>query len=156
VTFALKIKTALKVSRKNNFSAAARSSKLEQMGIFFCFCAITPKLLDLGIQMGSRTLITFEKHNFFSLGKKLYTGFLKGSQYKSRVLGYNRISGIHGLTLGFRGLITFVNPNYFLTRNISFIHENPVSFHFRPPPIQIFEKTVILPLLPKYWSESDR
>ena len=116
----------------------------------------TGKREVLGLQKGSRTLITFEKQNFFSLVKKLYTAFLKRSPYKSRVFGQNRFLGIHGLTLGFRGLITFVGPNYFLTRNISFIHENPVSFHFRPPPIQIFEKTGILPLLPKYWSESVR
>ena len=129
---------------------------MEKMGIFFGFWAITPKLWVLGIQKGSRTLIIFEKQNFFSLGKKLYTGFLKGSPYKSRVLGQNRFLGIHGLILGFRVLITYVGPNYFLTRNISFIHENLVSFHFRPPPIQIYEKTGFLPLLPKYWSESVR
>ena len=66
------------------------------MGILFDFQAITPELSVLGIQKGSRTLIIFEKQNFFSLSKKLYTGFLKGSPYKSRGLGQNRLLGIHG------------------------------------------------------------
>ena len=51
----------------------------------------------------SRSVLHF---SFFFLGKKLYTGFLKGSPYKSRVLGQNRFLGIHGLILGLRVLIT--------------------------------------------------
>ena len=82
MTFDLKINTAFKDCRKKSFSAAARRSKLKKMGIFFGFFAITPKLWVLGIQKGSRTLISFEKQNFFSSGKKLYTGFLKWSHIK--------------------------------------------------------------------------
>ena len=92
----------------------------------------------------------------FFLSKKLYTGFLEWSPYKSGVLEPNRFSGSHGLILGFRLFITYVEPYYFLTLNNTLLYENPVSFHFWPSPIQIYEKTVILPLLPKYWSESVR
>jgi len=76
------------------------------------------------------------------LGKKLCTGFLEMPPYKKRVLIQNRHSYFHGLTLGFRWLTTYVNPSFFLKRNIFFIHGNPVSLHFQPPSIQIYEKPI--------------
>ena len=56
------------------------------------------------------------------------------------VFGQKYVLAIYGLMLGFRGLMTMANPQYFLASNICFIHEKPLSFHFRPSPIQIHVK----------------
>ena len=70
VTFGLKIRTPFKDCKKN-FRRAASRSKLNKMGIFLGFQAITPKISVLGIQKGSRTRI------FFFEQKALYR-FFKG------------------------------------------------------------------------------